>query len=248
MSWNGGFLIPVYNHGKTTLSLCKRLLAFSLPIIVVDDCSNEETKNYLQETAVLSPLVHLVTKKQNSGKGGAVITGFRVAHQLRLDAVFQIDADGQHDDTQAVTFIKASEEHPGVAICGRPVFDASVPASRLKGREIGNNYLRFVTLNPHIVDAMCGFRIYPVEKVYQITRYGLWDKRMGFDIEILARLYWKGCTHLLFYPVKVIYSEGGSSNFHMVRDNIRISWVFTCLTVGMIVRLPWLLAWRRHGN
>jgi hypothetical protein len=67
------------------------------------------------------------------------------------------------------------------------------------------------------------------------------DLRMGFDIEILVRLVWKKIP-LIYYPVKVTYPADGISHFRPVRDNIRISWSYTRLCCGMILRLPILLA------
>jgi hypothetical protein len=63
---------------------------------------------------------------------------------------------------------------------------------------------------------------------------------MGFDVEILVRLYWKRIP-VRFYPVQVTYPEDGVSHFQPVRDNIRISLVFTRLCLGMLIRLPVLL-------
>jgi hypothetical protein len=64
---------------------------------------------------------------------------------------------------------------------------------------------------------------------------------MGFDPEILVRLYWKK-VFPVFHAVKVSYPQDGVSNFRMIRDNIRISWVFSRLFFGMIPRLPLLIA------
>ncbi|MDE7141026.1 MAG: glycosyltransferase family 2 protein, partial [Treponemataceae bacterium] len=72
-------------------------------------------------------------------------------------------------------------------------------------------------------------------------RHSCCDKRMGFDIEIIIRLIWAGVPYL-FFPVRVTYPADGVSNFHVVRDNMRISWVYTRLCIGMILRLPFLLA------
>ena len=71
---------------------------------------------------------------------------------------------------------------------------------------------------------------------------------MGFDIEILVRLYWAGVP-VISEPVKVTYPEGGLSNFRMVHDNIEISALHTRLFFGMLIRLPKLLARRKaHGR
>jgi len=45
----------------------------------------------------------------------------------------------------------------------------------------------------------------------------------------------------LYHPIKVSYPPDGISNFRMIRDNIRISWTFTRLSAGMILRLPLLI-------
>jgi hypothetical protein len=63
---------------------------------------------------------------------------------------------------------------------------------------------------------------------------------MGFDLEILVRLYWKK-TFPVFHPVKVSYPKDGISNFRLIADNLRISWTFTRLFMGMLIRLPCLL-------
>jgi hypothetical protein len=66
---------------------------------------------------------------------------------------------------------------------------------------------------------------------------------MGFDIEILVKLSWKG-VKMRFYPIKVSYPEDGVSNFRVFGSNVEISWTHTKLCTGMILRLPMLL-WRR---
>ncbi|TBS99343.1 glycosyltransferase, partial [Vibrio parahaemolyticus] len=38
------FLIPCYNHGSTIADVVASLSSFDLPVLVVDDGSNEDTK------------------------------------------------------------------------------------------------------------------------------------------------------------------------------------------------------------
>jgi hypothetical protein len=49
----------------------------------------------------------------------------------------------------------------------------------------------------------------------------------------------------VYHPIKVSYPPDGVSNFRMVRDNIRISWMFSRLFAGMLLRLPLLIALRK---
>ncbi|MDR3304335.1 MAG: glycosyltransferase family 2 protein [Treponema sp.] len=241
-----GFVIPVYNHGATVGAVVKQLAAHDLPIILVDDGSDAATKSALADVVTQCPLAVLVTLPRNRGKGAAVSAGIDTAHGLELSHVLQIDADGQHDADRVGFFLEQSLQHPDAAICGCPLYDESVPLSRKKGRVFGNNWAKIVTLSDRIVDVMCGFRVYPVEPVWRLIHRSVMDQRMGFDIEILVRLHWKNIP-LYFHPVSVVYPVGGISHFHAVRDNARISWAFTRLFCGMLLRLPLLLA-RRTKN
>ena len=79
-----GFLIPVYNHGASAYQEVQELLRYGLPVILVDDASDQENKEWLRKCEALSGLVHLVTLEKNLGKGGAVVNGFRKAKEIGL--------------------------------------------------------------------------------------------------------------------------------------------------------------------
>jgi glycosyltransferase involved in cell wall biosynthesis len=241
-----GFIVPVYNHGKTALPLAKELSSKGLPIILVDDGSNDETKSYLKEALTL-PGVALVSLEKNSGKGEAVLQGIKKAREMGLSHVLQIDADGQHDLGQVDFFLEQSKINPEKIICAYPEFDDSAPRGRVIGRKISNFWAAVTTCSKKLIDVMCGFRVYPVEPFMRITQKYHTDKRMGFDAEILIRLYWEGVDPV-FLPIKVVYPEDGISNFRMFRDNVRISWMFTRLFGGMLIRLPQLIKRNRKNG
>jgi glycosyltransferase involved in cell wall biosynthesis len=238
-----GFLVPVYRHGKTACPLAERLAASGLPVVLVDDGNDAETQALLAECAAKTPGVALVRLEKNSGKGRAVAEGFKKAAELGLTHVLQIDADGQHDAGMVPFFLEKSARHPDRIICGLPEFDETAPRSRMVARKISVFWAAVVTLSAALKDPLCGFRVYPVDASLRIARNPFIDKRMGFDPEILVRLYWNR-VFPVFYPVKVCYPQDGVSNFRTVRDNLRISWMFSRLCVGMLVRLPLFIAQR----
>jgi glycosyltransferase involved in cell wall biosynthesis len=232
-----GFLVPVYRHGKTACSIAEHLAAFGLQVILVDDGNEEEIKTMLSECAAKTQEVALVRLEKNTGKGGAVIKGLEKAAELGLTHALQIDADGQHDMSLIPFFLEESSKHPDMIICGLPGFDETAPMSRIKGRKITTFWAAVVTLSTEIKDALCGFRVYPVDETLRITRTAFLDRRMGFDPEILVRLYWNG-VFPSFHPIKVSYPKDGVSSFRVVRDNIGISCMFSRLFIGMLFRLP----------
>lgn len=241
------FLIPIYNHDKTITATVERLLPYELPIIIVDDGSNIHTKEVL---AVLAEehksLVLLHTLAENSGKGGAVMAGFRVAAEQGFTHALQIDADGQHDSQDIPKFLTLSEKNPGALISGQPQYDESMPRSRRIGRKITHFWVHIETLSTQIKDTMCGFRVYPLYQTVGLIKNRAIGTRMDFDIEIMVRLYWAG-TPVLFIPTNVIYPQGGQSHFRALHDNVKISWLHTRLFFGMLPRIP-RLVWRKFRN
>ena len=238
------FLIPCYNHGSTVADVVSSLKPFDLPFIVVDDGSNSDTKQALQTLTDQEPIT-LVILAENQGKGGAVMTGIRHAHQLGYSHVIQIDADGQHDIDALPTLIARSQACPTHLISGQPVYDDSVPKARLYGRYATHIWVWIETLSLTIKDSMCGFRAYPVAKtVAVLDKYSI-GSRMDFDIEILVRMYWEE-VEIEFVKTRVIYPQGGISHFDALWDNVKISWMHTKLFFAMLPRVPKLLARNRR--
>lgn len=237
-----GFIIPVYRHGSTLGQVVQQLLPLGLPLIVIDDGNSEKDRAYIHAVEQSSPLVHTVRREKNGGKGRAFSDGVRKAQELGLTHIFQVDADGQHDTGVCADFLAASQEQPDAIICGCPRFDESAPAARRKGREFSNAWARIVSWNTDIRDVLCGFRIYPLAPCIRLLdSHAYLSPRMGFDTDILVRLLWQGLP-LVNKDVRVSYPADGISNFRMVRDNIGISLTYTRLCVGMLLRIPLLLA------
>ncbi|GLO61997.1 acyltransferase [Vibrio sp. MACH09] len=233
------FLIPCYNHGDTVAKVTQSLKAFSYPIILVNDGSDQYTSSALNELAKQDD-IHLVTLRKNQGKGGAVIAGIHHANSLNFTHAIQIDADGQHDVNALPELISAAKSSPDSLVSGQPIYDESIPKSRLYGRYITHFWVWVETLSFSIKDTMCGFRAYPVSQTVKVLdqyRIGL---RMDFDTEIMVRMYWEGCE-IEFVDTQVVYPEGGISHFDALWDNIYISKMHTKLFFGMLLRSPKLL-------
>jgi glycosyltransferase involved in cell wall biosynthesis len=238
-----GFVVPVYRHGETVGPLVEKLAATGLPLILVDDGNDEQTKEILAEWQKKIPSVVLVSLRKNIGKGGAVTKGFEKAAELALTHVLQIDADGQHDTAMVDFFLEESAKNPDKIICGYPLFDNNAPKSRVAGRRVSNFWAAVVTLSKELKDVLCGFRVYPLNAALRIARNPFMDRRMGFDAEILVHLYWQK-VFPVFHPIKVSYPEGGVSNFRVFQDNLRISCMFARLCIGMFLRFPMLIILR----
>jgi glycosyltransferase involved in cell wall biosynthesis len=239
-------LIPHFRHERQLPAVIGNVLPLGLPVIVVDDGSPEDSYASVRSSLAPYPEVQLERISPNRGKGAAVTHGLRMARSRGFTHAVQVDADGQHDIARIPAMLEALERQPDALVSGCPVFDDSVPRARLKGRQFSILWVHIHTWSRDIVDPMCGLRVYPVERTLRlVSGRGLW-MRMEFDLEILVRAHWRGIP-LVFLPVRVIYPEGGHSNFRLVGDNVRISLMHTRLFFGMLLRSP-LLLWRMLGR
>ena len=248
-------VIPVYNHGRTAGRVAASLARHHLPVILVDDGSDAETKTALAAVVRDVPGCVLHTLPENTGKGGAVSHGLIKAFEAGFSHALQVDADGQHNLEPVDLFLREAGKDPDALIGGRPIYDESVPKGRKIGRGITNFWVTIETLSRDIPDAMCGFRVYPLAPCHRLLTTRRLRRRMEFDIEILVRLHWRG-VRMRFLPVPVTYPPDGLSHFRMFRDNLAISLMHTRLFFGMIFRFPVIifrrlkrlrLGRKRHG-
>ncbi|HIB3265515.1 TPA: glycosyltransferase family 2 protein [Citrobacter youngae] len=233
-------LIPCYNHGAMMSGVLDRLQPFNLPCIVVDDGSDKTTQDELARLAAEYSNLTLIRLPVNAGKGAAVISGIQAAADAGFSHAVQVDADGQHAIEDIPRLLALAKEHPAALISGQPIYDDSVPRSRLYGRWVTHIWVWIETLSLQLKDSMCGFRVYPVAPTRQLTQRVTLGKRMDFDTEVMVRLYWQG-NPSYFIPTRVIYPQDGLSHFDALKDNLRISLMHTRLFFGMLPRIPSLL-------
>lgn len=235
-------VIPVYNHHRAIAGIVEHLQAKIEACILVDDGSDADCRNVLQAIARNNKGVTLIRLAKNSGKGAAVRRGLQCAAQSGFTHALQVDADGQHNLEDVPRLLALSRAYPDCVISGSRSYK-SAPRGRRYGRMLTDVWVWINTLSFEIKDAMCGFRVYPVDKVAAIIDTQPVGNRMDFDVEIFVRLYWED-IHVKYVETTVLYGEDMVSHFKSVIDNVLITWMHTRLFFGMLRRLPKLL-WRK---
>jgi glycosyltransferase involved in cell wall biosynthesis len=230
-------LIGIYNHGETIAAVVRSLRSANLPFLIVDDGSDARTVQRLRELVVECPDVRVERRAVNGGRGAALITGFEILAQEGFTHALVLDADGQHDAAQAHEFIDTARRRPDALVLGRPIFGKDAPIARVLGRRLSRFWVHVSTLSFSIHDPLCGYRCYPLATTLEILRRERAGLRMDFDPEIAVRHAWAG-TPIVNIPTRVIYPAGGLSNFRLVRDNARITWMHLRLLCEMFARLP----------
>jgi glycosyltransferase involved in cell wall biosynthesis len=247
MEFRPCLLIPIYNHGPLVAATLARLQALGIPCLIVDDGSDAATVAVLDTALEEYPWLSLQRLEPNQGKGVAALYGIRWARQLGYTHAVQVDADGQHAVEDIPALLGLARAEPDALISAAPIYDESVPKSRLYGRYITHFWVWIETLSFSLIDSMCGFRVYPVIASDDLALSEPIGRRMDFDTDIMVRLYWRGVP-VRFLRSRVNYPADGISNFAPIADNARITWMHIRLVLGMFRRLPTLLKRKLNRN
>ena len=202
-------LIPAWNEASRIGPI---LEAFrdSQTVLVVDDGSSDDTAEVARGAGV-----EVVIHPQNMGKGVALSTGFAWALERGYDAVLTLDADGQHDPTEAQKFIEAYERGDGDLIIGRRDFH-EMPLYRAFGNGVGTWMLSKV-LGVKIHDNQCGYRLYTRKLLEAVDL-----KRTGFEfeVEVVVEAVAAG-LEIGWVDVLTIYGIDKKSYFHPFHDSVK---------------------------
>ncbi|MET3177630.1 glycosyltransferase family 2 protein [Variovorax gossypii] len=236
-------LIPSYNTGERLFSTVAAARAQWSPVWVVIDGSDDGTGERLQQMAEGDPGLRVWVLPQNQGKGSAVLHGLRAAKEAGFTHALTMDSDGQHPADLIPAFMQASLRRPETMVLGRPVFDASAPLLRVRGRRVSNGWTQLETLFAGVGDSLYGFRVYPVADLIAVMERQPWMRRFDFDTEAVVRLAWRGVKPVnIDAPVKYLTAEeGGVSHFRYGRDNVLLTWMHARLMIEFVLRLPLLL-------
>ncbi len=230
-------IVPVYNGAERLPSSLEQLRAFlraqsyAWELILVDDCSNAETRAILEEFAGTLPEVRLIRNDENRGKGHAVTRGMRAA--VGNYRVFT-DADLAYPASEVGKILAALEGGADVAIACRvlaesrylmsPTFFSYLYTRHVMSR-VFNAMVRW-TLIPGVLDTQAGlkgFTAHAAEIVFpRVTIPGF-----GFDVEALfiAKKHDLSLAQTAVFfrydeePTTVRFAEDAMT---MIRDLVRI--------------------------
>jgi peptidoglycan/xylan/chitin deacetylase (PgdA/CDA1 family) len=241
-------IIPSYNTGAKLAETVKQALARWQPVwVVLDGCTDGSVPAVAKMDGFENGL-RVITLERNSGKGAAVLHTLLAASREGFTHALVFDADGQHSASHISRFMEASQKNPDAMILGVPQFAADAPASRRHGRLVGNWWANLETFWGGIEDSLFGFRVYPIQESVRILQSIRGARRFDFDTELAVRLFWAGVPPVNL-PAPVQYfktTEGGTSHFHYLRDNLLLIRRHTLLVLEMLpqMRRIWQLRQR----
>jgi len=240
-------VIPHYEHCEQLQEFLPMLVPLGLACILVDDGSSQETKGRLVSLVDGLDFVTLLSLEDNVGKGGAFVRGIQVAAEMGYTHAIQLDADGQHSAAAVTDFLSLSEAFPEAIVSGWAQYGDDAPRARLIGRRFALFWVHLETMSLEIKDAMCGFRVYPIEETIRVCLQKDVGQGMQFDQEVLVYWSWEGnSTRFLKTPVQ--YPTSGRSHYRMFADNVKIVLMHIRLLFEGLFTLPRIVGKKKNRS
>lgn len=211
-------LIPAYEPEGLLLELLRDVRREGLLAIVIDDGSGPSYSELFENAAELAVvLIH----PGNCGKGRAIKTGLKyiTEHFSEPYTVVTLDADGQHQISDAIRVCERAEQRPDALILGSRSLREHVP---LRSR-FGNTVTRFVyrmATGRHVHDTQTGLRAFGSSLVPVIL--GISGERYEFEMNELLEFARKKIP-MEEVEISTIYLKNNAgSHFDTLKDSYRV--------------------------
>ena len=212
-------IVPVYNEENFIIETLKKINLqkenFKIEIIVVDDCSTDNSYELLEKNKNLYD--QLIRNERNLGKGETLRNGFENATgQLILIQ----DADNEYDPNEYPKLIEPFEKFNADVVIGSRFKGSGAKRIIYFSHQVANKFLTFlcnIMLNKNFSDVETGYKIFKKEILNKIR---LEQKDFGIEIEMIMKF---SKLNLKIYEVGInyngrTYKEGKKINF---KDGIK---------------------------
>ncbi len=218
-------LMPVYNESKTVAEIVERVLAQPQvkELIIVDDCSADETFATLQDIASGDSRVRLFRHEVNQGKGAALRTA--VLHVTGQIVIIQ-DGDLEYDPSEYGKLLKPILNNGADVVYGSRFLGSEAHRVLYYWHSIGNYVLTLLSnmaTDLNLTDMETGFKAFRFEVINKIQ---IEESRFGCEPEITAKVA-RMRPRLKIYEVAIsyygrTYEEGKKIGW---RDGVRALYV-----------------------
>ncbi|MDX2188977.1 MAG: glycosyltransferase family 2 protein [Bacteroidota bacterium] len=206
---NIAVIIPCYkveNHIENVINTLPSIITY---IIVVNDCSPDNTKLILNKIGTTNNKVIYLEHTQNQGVGGAMKTGFVKALELNADIIIKLDGDGQMNPKYIPEFIKPIIEGKADFTKGNRFRNYRTIQRMPIIRRIGNLGLSFLTKAAsgywNIFDPTNGYFAMNITTLKLINLETL-HNRYFFESSLLIEMYHSD-TVIQDIPIDAQYGE-----------------------------------------
>lgn len=231
------FVIPAYNPNQLLLTLIDKIQnASTYPIFVIDDGSNDASKNIfkqLQEEEKYENII-FIQHAINLGKGAALKTTFNyiLTQYPHIEGVVTLDSDGQHSVDDCLKVLTILKEQDTQFVLGYRTFSKDIPLKSYIGNHI-SKFIYKIILGHDFKDTQTGLR--GLSKSFMKQCLSIKSNRFEFETEQLA-IAVNQHIKLVETPIETIYIEDNkASSFRPLIDSFRIYFILFRYGLSSIV-------------
>jgi glycosyltransferase involved in cell wall biosynthesis len=194
-------IIPCFNENNTIEAILKKvndLSNYEKEIIVIDDCSNDGTKEVLNNIDK-NTIQKLIFNEKNCGKGFCIKKGIKEATG---DIIIIQDADLEYDPNDYPKLIEPIKKDIADVVYGSRFIGSNEKRVLFYWHSLGNRFLTTLSnmfTNINLTDMECCYKAFKSEIIKEIN---LKENRFGFEPEITAKIAKK---NLKIYEVGIRY-------------------------------------------
>ena len=195
-------IIPCFNEEKTIAKIVDKIAMFKTlekEIIIVDDCSNDRSREIIEEISKNNNEVQFIFQTINKGKGSAIRKGFEVATG---DILLIQDADLEYDPSDYDKLILPFLEADADVVYGSRFLGGKYVRLHFFWHYVANKILTLITnivTNLNMTDMETGYKLFKKKTIDSIT---LKENSFSIEPEITVKLAKKGYS---FYEVPISY-------------------------------------------
>lgn len=222
-------IVPAYNEQATLAQIVEKLrgVPYLLEIILVDDCSTDQTNAIAQLLAQKYSNVRAIRMPVNSGKTAALKAGFAAS---RGEIVIVQDADLEYDPAEIVDVIQPIVDGHADVVYGSRFLIRKAARVLYFYHYLANKSLTFLSnllTNVNFSDVETGYKAFRGEIIRNMI---ITSSRFGFEIEVTAKVCKLYCAT---YEVPISYygrtyeqgkkiglSDGFAALWYLVKYNL----------------------------
>lgn len=209
-------VMPVYNEAATLPTIVARVLSLSVvaELVIVDDCSADNTWTTLQALAKENGRIRLFRHSINQGKGAAIRTGFK---KVTADIVLIQDADLEYDPLEYPRLLAPILDGRADVVYGSRFLGSEAHRVLYYWHSVGNRCLTTLSnmfTNLNLTDMETCFKVFKQDVVRSME---IEENRFGFEPEITAKL-------ARVRPALRIYEVAISYNGRTYEEGKKIGW------------------------
>ncbi len=184
-------VVPAHNEETQIGKVIKTMPAIVDYIVIINDCSADNTKEAVEEHISDYPMITLINHEKNQGVGGAIATGYKWARDNDVDIAVVFAGDAQMDPNDLLSILDPVADGNVDYSKANRLFSGEAYRKIPKVRYFGNSVLSMLTKIVsgywHVADSQTGYTAINSKALHLID----WDKmyeRYGQPNDLLVRL------------------------------------------------------------